>query len=152
MGGSAYYLVSGNPMPVHDKLRTMQGKICRPVVPTSVREVRDYWEILSTTKELQATSAAGAGTAGIAGGAWGFFATRGVASWWKRLFWRVMFIPTLSSAAAGVGGVAVLLMSVNTIRDKLTSVVTPVGSTTETILRVLLPKAAASALEFPEMK
>lgn len=151
VGGSAYYLASA-PVPVPPKLRTMEGKICRPVVPTSFREMRDYWDIFSTTKGLQTAAAGGACAAGLAGGAYAFLATRGVAIWWKRLFWRIVFIPLLSSTSSGVGCFAVLLLSVSTIRDKLQSVVTPVSATTEVALRMLLPRSFVTAVEFPQFK
>jgi nitrate reductase gamma subunit len=122
-------------------------QLMRPALPTTVKEVWTYWGILGASGSMKMSILVG-GALGIASGAGlSILLTRGIFSSVKRFASRLFLIPTLGFSCAALGITGGAATSAYSIRDKVADVSVPVGSTTDWLIRTLLPKMVVELVE-----
>lgn len=131
-----------------ERERLLQGKICRPVLPTSGEELSNYLMIMGELKGAKIKMILGGVVGSVGGAAVGVISTRRIESSAKRIIARLILVPSLVSLASLVLASATLAHAVYGIRDRSSSILTPVGQGTEATLRKTLPSSVVNTMTF----
>jgi len=132
----------------YDRLAALDGKIVRPAIPTSFKEIMCYYSLISTSNGLHTIMMTGTVVGGVFGAAAVVVATRGVLNRWKRFASRIIFIPIVGGATSTFGFAAAVTSVAYSLRGNLSEVLVPVGPVTDAVVRSILPAKVVSFLEF----